>query len=167
MNDSCEGALHPKALKGLKLFNEKKFFEAHEELESAWREEKGKARDLYRGVLQVAVAYLHIERGNYNGAIKVCERSAKWLAEFPDVCMGIQIGKLRNDSENAIRHLRVLGAEKINEFDADWLKPILWSEKKAWLCDRCGNAMEEKNCKITCPNCGNRFDCSDLNVYFD
>ena len=30
-----------------------------------------------------------------------------------------------------------------------------------------GKALYEKNCKITCPNCGNQFDCSDLNIYFD
>jgi hypothetical protein len=130
MSDDCDGALHPNALQGLKLFNEKKFFEAHEELESAWRAEKGKARDLYRGVLQVAVAYLHIARGNYNGAIKVYERSVKWLADFPDVCRGVQVGKLRSDAENAVNHLRVLGAEKINEFDATLFKPVVWSEKK-------------------------------------
>jgi hypothetical protein len=30
-----------------------------------------------------------------------------------------------------------------------------------------GATMIERGCKITCPNCGNRFDCSDLNLYFD
>jgi rubrerythrin len=39
--------------------------------------------------------------------------------------------------------------------------------KKVYLCDRCGCEMVERNCKVTCPNCGNRFDCSDLNIYFD
>jgi hypothetical protein len=38
---------------------------------------------------------------------------------------------------------------------------------RTYLCDRCGCEMIEKSCKITCPNCGNRFDCSDLNLYFD
>jgi rubrerythrin len=40
-------------------------------------------------------------------------------------------------------------------------------KKKVYICDRCGTQMVEKLCKITCPNCGNRFDCSDLNIYFD
>jgi len=40
-------------------------------------------------------------------------------------------------------------------------------KKRIFLCDRCGTEMVEKNCKVTCPNCGNRFDCSDLNIYFD
>jgi rubrerythrin len=39
--------------------------------------------------------------------------------------------------------------------------------KEVTLCERCGHLMYEHNCKIFCPNCGNRFDCSDLNIYFD
>jgi rubrerythrin len=39
--------------------------------------------------------------------------------------------------------------------------------KVVHLCDRCGFEMLERNCKVLCPNCGNRFDCSDLNIYFD
>jgi hypothetical protein len=41
------------------------------------------------------------------------------------------------------------------------------SSKRIYLCDRCGCEMVEKSCKVTCPNCGSRFDCSDLNIYFD
>ena len=40
-------------------------------------------------------------------------------------------------------------------------------KKRIFLCDRCGFEMVEKNCKVICKNCGNRFDCSDLNIYFD
>jgi rubrerythrin len=39
--------------------------------------------------------------------------------------------------------------------------------RAVYLCDRCGFQMVERNCKVECPNCGNRFDCSDLNIYFD
>ena len=69
--NNCNGTLHVKAVEGMKLMNEKKFFEAHEELEIAWNEEKGKVRELYQGILQMAVTYLHITRGNYDGAVKV------------------------------------------------------------------------------------------------
>jgi len=37
----------------------------------------------------------------------------------------------------------------------------------SFTCDRCGHNMLEHSCKIICPNCGHRFDCSDLNLYFD
>lgn len=167
MTDECDGALHPKAIEGLKLFNEKKFFETHEELEDAWRDEKGAMRELYRGILQAAVVYLHITRGNYDGAVKVYTRSIKWLKDWPEVCRGIYVGKLRIDLENVIREVQRLGRDRINEFDPLLFKNVEWNEKRVWICDRCGTRMHEKNCKVSCPNCGNRFDCSDLNIYFD
>lgn len=165
--ESCNGDLHPKAVEGIRLFNAGEFFEAHEELETAWRDETGEVRELYRGILQVAVAYLHITRGNFEGAVKVYGRSLKWTQGWSDVCRGINLKRLRDDAEAVINELERLGKEKISEFDRTFFKPIQWNEKRVWVCDRCGSEMYEKNCKITCPNCGNRFDCSDLNLYFD
>jgi len=167
MGNDCDGVLPQKAIEGLKLFNDKKFFESHEELETAWRDEKGSIRYLYQGVLQVAVAYFHITRGNYEGAVRMRERSMKLLKDYPDVCRGIQVGKLKNDLDAVIQEVKRLGTERINEFDQSLFKDVEWNEQKVWICDRCGTQMHEKNCKVTCPNCGNRFDCSDLNIYFD
>jgi len=167
MGNDCDGVLPQKAIEGLKLFNDKKFFESHEELETAWRDEKGSIRYLYQGVLQVAVAYFHITRGNYEGAVRMRERSMKLLKDYPDVCRGIQVGKLKNDLDAVIQEVKRLGTERINEFDQSLFKDVEWNEQRVWICDRCGTQMHEKNCKVTCPNCGNRFDCSDLNIYFD
>lgn len=165
--ENCSGALHPKAIEGLRLFNAGEFFEAHEELETAWQEEAGEIRDLYRGILQVTVTYLHITRGNYDGAVKVYGRSLKWTRDWGDVCRGINVKKFREDAETVMKEVERLGRERIAAFDLSLFQPIQWNEKRLWLCDRCGSEMYEKNCKVTCPNCGNRFDCSDLNLYFD
>ena len=86
---------------------------------------------------------------------------------WPEVCRGIQVGRLRRDVEAAIEEVKRLGMVKIGEFDMTLLKPVVWSEKHVYICDRCGSEMDERDCKVTCPNCGNRFDCSDLNLYFD
>ncbi len=172
LSPDCNAPLHPHAAEGLRLFNEGKYFEAHEALEAAWLEEKGKVRDLYRGILQVGVAYLHITRGNYNGALKVYGRSLKWLEGWPPVCRGIEVEELREDAERVMEEVKRLGAKRIGEFDPALLKPVRWEkssgkQNQTYICDRCGSGMREKNCKVTCPNCGNRFDCSDLNIYFD
>ncbi|MGE5376971.1 MAG: DUF309 domain-containing protein [Bacteroidota bacterium] len=167
LEDLCNAPLHPQAAQGLRLFNEGHYFEAHEALEEAWNAEGGKVRDLYRGILQIAVAYLHITRGNYNGAVKVHGRSQKWMQDWPDVCRGIQVGQLRRDAEAVIDEVKRLGAERLAEFDRSLLKPVRWTENHVYICDRCGSQMVERNCKVICPNCGNRFDCSDLNIYFD
>ncbi|MEW6286753.1 MAG: DUF309 domain-containing protein [Chloroflexota bacterium] len=163
----CNGTLHPQAGEGLRHFNAGEYFEAHEALEHAWKAEGGAAKNLYRGILQVAVAYLHIRRGNYNGAVKVYERSRKWLDGLPAVCKGVDVRQLRKDAEKVMEAIRSLGPERIGEFDPALLKPVQWKEAQPYICDRCGSEMYEKNCKVTCPNCGNRFDCSDLNIYFD
>lgn len=170
--DPCNAPLHPQAAEGLRLFNAGKYFEAHEALEEAWNAEKGPVRDLYRGILQIAVVYLHITRRNYNGAIKVYGRSQKWLRDWQDVCRGIYVEELRRDAKAVISEVERLGVEGLSKFDNSVLKPVRWVEteaqkKQTYICDRCGHEMYEKNCKVTCPNCGSRFDCSDLNIYFD
>ena len=166
-DDLCNAPLHPRAVEGLRLFNAGHYFEAHEALEDAWNAEPGMVRDLYRGILQIAVVYLHITRRNFAGAVKVYGRSQRWMKGWPAVCRGIQVEELRQNAAEAMNRIARLGKERIGEFDVAALKPISWSEKRIYTCDRCGHEMYEKNCKVTCPNCGNRFDCSDLNIYFD
>lgn len=91
--------LHPRAVKGIELFNQKKFFDAHEELELAWRDEKSQRRDLYRGILQIGVAYYHIQRKNFSGAKKLLERSQRWLQPFSGIYLGINFNKLKRDTD--------------------------------------------------------------------
>jgi len=126
--DDCNQPLHPKAIAGLHLFNAGKYFEAHEELEAAWKDEKGKVRELYQGILQAGVTYLHITRGNYPGAVKVYGRSMKWLRQFPETCRGVEVERLRNDLTLAIEEIKRLGETRINEFNRDLLKPVVWKE---------------------------------------
>ena len=171
--------LSPKVSKGIQLFNDGLYFEAHEALESAWREESDPIRDLYRGILQVAVFYLHITHRNFDGAQKMYSRSRKWLAPWPDVTLGIHVDQLKVDLTNTMVDLQKLGQAGIESYDLSLLKPITCDEISLFrkkppkenmgnlICDRCGISMVSGNCKITCPNCGNRFDCSDLNLYFD
>jgi len=95
----CSQPLPPEVITGFEFFNAGKFFEAHEELEIAWRREKGAIRDLYRGILQVGVGYYHIQRRNFRGARKMFLRCRQWLAPFPDECCGIDLARFRRDFE--------------------------------------------------------------------
>ena len=125
----CEQPLHPKAIEGLDLFNRRSFFEAHESLEAAWREDATPIRELYRGILQAAVVYLHITRGNYPGALKVFQRSQKWLVPWPERCRGIEVGQLRRDLETAILQVQKLGPKRLSAFDPALLKPVLYEKR--------------------------------------
>jgi predicted metal-dependent hydrolase len=168
----CRRALHPHAREGILLFNRHAFFDAHESLETAWNQETGQVRDLYRGMIQAAVVYYHIERANYAGAVKVYGRCLMWLRPWVPICQGVHVDLLLQDLETAIGEVRRLGPENLQDFDLQFMKPIRWSvpdpsHGAGMVCDRCGSQMHGTNCKLECSNCGFRFDCSDLTLNFD
>ncbi len=120
----CDGTLHARAAEGILLLNAGRYFEAHGELEAAWRDEPGRIRRLYQGILEAAVTYLHITRGNYPGAVKVYKRSMRWLKDWPELCRGVQVGQLRQDLTAAIAEVERLGESGIRHFDRGLLKPV-------------------------------------------
>jgi uncharacterized protein len=128
METACKQPLHHSALAGLRLFNSGLYFEAHEALESAWREEKGPARELYRGILQVAVGYYHLLRGNHRGALKMFARARGWLTPFPDNCRGVDVSTLLQDFERVENELLRLGPDHLDGFKHSLLKPIVFKE---------------------------------------
>ena len=121
----CRQPLAQTARRGLELYNQGDYFAAHEYLEEAWRQDKTPGRELYRAVLQIAVAYLQIERGNYAGAVKMFQRAQRWLAPFPDDCRGIDLARLRADSGQVYQRLIDLGPDRIHEFNRGLFKPVL------------------------------------------
>jgi uncharacterized protein len=124
LEHACVGNLPAQVLEGLELFNRGEYFEAHEVLELAWRAESEPVRELYRGILQVGVAYYHIGNGNYRGALKMLQRAAGWLAPFPDRCRGIDLRDLRANAQQVETALRRLGPEGITAFDPRLFKPV-------------------------------------------
>jgi len=123
--------LDPNVSEGIRLFNEGNYFEAHEALECAWREETGPIRELYRGILQAAVCYLHIIRRNYDGAIKMVGRSLKWLAPWPDVTLGINVAQLRLDLADVVDEIQKLGQAEMVPFNQSLFKPIEYEQNNS------------------------------------
>ncbi len=124
LEQACSGQLAPLALTGIEQFNRGEYFEAHESLEHAWMDEAGPVRELYRGILQVAVAYLQITRRNYNGALKMFLRLRQWLDPLPARCCGVDVARLRADALAARAELEALGAGRLDEFDLSHLRPV-------------------------------------------
>ncbi len=116
--------LHPNAIRGINLFNNRAYFEAHEELEIAWRVEKRFVKELYRAILQVGVAYYHIQKGNFTGAKKMFERSFKWLALYPQEYYGINLEQFSKDAQIAYQKLLTLGPDKIQHYPVILFKEI-------------------------------------------
>lgn len=108
----------PELAEGIRLFNEGRWFEAHEVLEDAWRAEPTDLRRLYQGVLQVGVGLLHARRGNLRGALAVLDRGLANLEHFAPQRMGLDVGRLLREAAAARARLAAPGG--LDAFD--------WSE---------------------------------------
>lgn len=122
MDSQCAEALPPAALEGVRRFNAGEYYKQHDLFEALWVEEAGAVRDLYRAILQVGVAYYQIERGNARGAHKMLLRSVQWLTLLPDVCRGVDIRQLREDSYRVRAELERIS--DVADFDKTLLKPL-------------------------------------------
>jgi uncharacterized protein len=67
--------------RGINLFNNAKFFDAHEALEDIWRAAPTENKKFLQGLVQVAVAFHHYSTGNRVGMRSVLERAIRNLAE--------------------------------------------------------------------------------------
>ena len=67
---------------GLELIRAGRFFEAHEELELAWRTAPAEERDFYQGLVHVAVAWYQAGRGRPVATASQLAKAARRLAPF-------------------------------------------------------------------------------------
>ncbi len=112
-DEPCGEPLPAGALRGIEEFNAGQYFEQHETLELVWRAERRPIRDLYRGVLQIGVGCLQVERGNANGALKMIDRAMKWLQPFRPECQSIDVERLLADAARLREAIEHAGAEQV------------------------------------------------------
>lgn len=120
----CQEELPPLARAGVEQFNSGQYYRQHDLFEELWVNTETPVRDLYRAILQVGVAYYQITRGNHRGALKMLLRSVQWLSRLPDVCQGVDVKQLREDSYRVRAELERLKPEDIATFDRRLLKPV-------------------------------------------
>ncbi len=80
---------------GLALFNQGRFFDCHEAWEVVWKQAEGAERLLVQGLIQAAVALLHVERGNLRGARSVYAKACAKLDPLPSNLMGLALEDFR------------------------------------------------------------------------
>ena len=70
--------------RGIQLFNEGHFFDAHEVLEDAWRVAPEAEKKFLQGLTQLAVAFHHYSTGNLVGCRSVMARALKNISTHAD-----------------------------------------------------------------------------------
>lgn len=107
------GFLTPEAVSGLSdravaHWNAGRFFEAHEDWETLWREAEGARREWLQGLIQFAAAFVHVTRygagGTASGFVKLVRSAARKAGEYAGDTSGIDFSRLWADLQPWIAH---------------------------------------------------------------
>jgi len=77
--------------RGLEEIRAGRYFEAHEELEIAWRAAPPGERDFFQGLVHVAVAWYQAGRGRPVATGRQLEKAARRLAPFAPEHRGVDV----------------------------------------------------------------------------
>jgi predicted metal-dependent hydrolase len=85
MNDERSAFILPRSalIAGIELFNAQKFWHAHEAWETPWLTAEGDARQFLQGLIQLAAAYHHVQRGTFRGGVRLFDAALRRLGNFP------------------------------------------------------------------------------------
>lgn len=117
------GQAPPELYVALEQLNCGRYFECHETLEPIWIAERGPVRELYQGVIQIAVGCYHLTtRHNWVGAVNKLEQGAARLEQTGVTdAYGIMWPELIQSANRLAAHLRMLGREQVDAFEPSLL----------------------------------------------
>jgi len=106
--------LEAEFLKGIEEFNRQEFFECHETLEALWNKQPEPERQFTQGIIQIAVGYYHLLRGNHTGAIKLFTRGLKRITPFCPLYLGIDTNSLSFAVQHHLEQLQTTASRCID-----------------------------------------------------
>jgi hypothetical protein len=80
---------------GLRLFNEERYWESHESLESAWRKAEGAEKDVLQGLILIAAALVHLQKNKPEIALSVLGRAQEKLEGHQGNFFGVNLADLQ------------------------------------------------------------------------
>ena len=80
---------------GVGLFNEERYWESHEALESAWRQTEGSEKEVLQGLILVAAALVHLQKDERRVALGVMGRAQDKLRRHHGERFGIDLDGVR------------------------------------------------------------------------
>ena len=96
----------PRYVLGMKLFNSCNWYRAHDIFEEIWHETIGPERQTLQGILQIAVAQVHLENGNLNGATILYGEALGRLNKSCSDSLGLDISELCKTAETRLHCLQ-------------------------------------------------------------
>ncbi len=89
------------------LFNDEKYWQAHEVLEYVWKNATGNEKEILNGIILVAAAFVHYQKDEHDVCISILERAIKKLDQASGIYHGIDTNRIANMISKIINTRRV------------------------------------------------------------
>ena len=99
----------------IKLFNNHKWYEAHDAFEDLWNVIEGDERQIIQGILQVAVSQFHLSKGNLNGATILLGEGLGRIKTRTNINLGIDLESFSKSLEILLEKLQYNKEVKDND----------------------------------------------------
>ena len=96
----------PRFGEAVRLFNAGEWYACHDGFEELWHETQGPCRKVLQGILQIAVAHLHLERGNRRGATVLLGEGLGRLQNAGLAQLGLDLDQLRQQARARLQALQ-------------------------------------------------------------
>tara|TARA_B100000212_G_C27299507_1_gene500910 strand:+ start:302 stop:670 length:369 start_codon:yes stop_codon:yes gene_type:complete len=106
----------------LDLFNNKRWYEAHDAFEEIWNGLYGDERQIIQGILQVSVSQFHLSKGNLNGAMILLGEGLGRIKNRVSIDLGLDLLSFCNSLEILLEKLHA--KVPLSNEDAPFLKKI-------------------------------------------
>tara|TARA_B100000212_G_scaffold341618_1_gene325303 strand:+ start:850 stop:1227 length:378 start_codon:yes stop_codon:yes gene_type:complete len=122
MNDLTSQSFKKSLKNAVDLFNNQKWYEAHDALEDIWNDLVGDERQIIQGILQVSVSQFHLKKGNVNGAMILIGEGLGRIRNRVSDDLGIDLILLCSNLESLLNKLH--SNIPLDETDVPFLKEI-------------------------------------------
>ena len=115
----------PRLGEAVRLFNAGEWYACHDGFEALWHETQGPCRRTLQGILQIAVAHHHLDRGNQRGAMVLLGEGLGRLQGAGAVQFNLALDPLRETARDRLlalhenRSLADLPFPKLTVISAD------------------------------------------------
>lgn len=115
----------PHYLGFFECFNQQLYFEAHEVLEQLWLRERGRPGELfYKGLIQLAGAFVHLQKNRLQPAIALFGLARRNLGRYSNPHEGLDVSRV----------VEIIDEWLLNLGAGDGLGPLFRPERAPKLC---------------------------------
>jgi len=114
----------PTLERGIGEFNRGEFYACHDTLEAVWMDADTSEKHFYQGILQIAVAFYHLENLNWRGGAILMGEGINRLGRFEPSHRNVQVDDLVDQAVEWLELIQTAGADGLSALMEELPRPL-------------------------------------------